>query len=151
MLYADLQARGYQVSVGKIGKLECDFITRKANDHAYMQVAFSIAERSVGEREYRPFSRTRDAYLRFLLTLDSLLQRRDGARHLNLLDFMASGLGLEDTRAGGPPLDNGEKREPSQEKSPLNEDLRGLVWVAASANRVTTVYISAPLCNQRLT
>ena len=48
MLYADLQARGYQVSVGKIGKLECDFITRKANDHAYMQVAFSIAERSVG-------------------------------------------------------------------------------------------------------
>ena len=127
MLYADLQARGYQVSVGKIGKLECDFITRKANDHAYMQVAFSIAERSVGEREYRPFSRTRDAYLRLLLTLDSLLQRRDGVRHLNLLDFMASGLGLEDTRAGDPPLDNGEKREPSQEKSPLNEAFRGLV------------------------
>ena len=48
MLYTYLQARGYQVSVGKIGKLECDFITRKANDHAYMQVAFSIAERSVG-------------------------------------------------------------------------------------------------------
>ena len=144
MLYADLQARGYQVSVGKIGKLECDFITRKANDHAYMQVAFSIAERSVGEREYRPFSRTRDAYLRFLLTLDSLLQRRDGARHLNLLDFMASGLGLEDARAGGPPLDNGEKREPSQEKSPLNEVLRGFVWVDASANRGATVYTNAP-------
>ena len=130
--------------MGQIGKLECDFITRKANDHAYMQVAFSIAERSVGEREYRPFSRTRDAYLRFLLILDSLLQRRDGVRHLNLLDFIASGLGLEDTRAGGPPLDNGEKREPSQEKSPLNEALRGLVWVAASANRVATVYTSAP-------
>ena len=109
-----------------------------------MQVAFSIAERSVGEREYRPFSCTRDAYLRFLLTLDSLLQRRDGVRHLNLLDFMASGLGLEDTRAGGPPLDNGEKREPSQEKSPLNEALRELVWVDDSANRVATVYTSAP-------
>ena len=144
MLYTYLQARGYQVSVGKIGKLECDFITRKANDHAYMQVAFSIAERSVGEREYRPFSRIRDACLRFLFTLDPLLQRRDGVLHLNLLDFMASGLGLEDARTGGSPLDNGEKREPSQEKSPLNEALRGLVWVAASANRVATVYTSAP-------
>ena len=144
MLYTYLRARGYQVSVGKIGKLECDFITRKANDHAYMQVAFSIAERSVGEREYRPFSRTRDACLRFLFTLDPLLRHCDGMRHLNLLDFMASGLGLEDARAGGPPLDNGEKREPSQEKSLLNEDLRGLVWVAASANRVATVYTSAP-------
>ena len=151
VLYTYLQARGYQVSVGKIGKLECDFITRKANDHAYMQVAFSIAERSVGEREYRPFSRTRDAYLLFLFTLDPLLQRRDGVLHLNLLDFMASGLGLEDARAGGPPLDNGAKREPSQEKSPLNEALRRLVWVAASANRVATVYTSAPLCNRRLT
>ena len=97
-----------------------------------------------GEREYRPFSRIRDACLRFLFTLDPLLQRRDGVLHLNLLDFMASGLGLEDARAGGPPLDNGGKREPSQEKSPLNEALRGLVWVAASANRVATVYTSAP-------
>ena len=97
-----------------------------------------------GEREYRPFSRIRDACLRFLFTLDPLLQRRDGVLHLNLLDFMASGLGLEDARAGGPPLDNGGKREPSQEKSPLNEALRELVWVAASANRVATVYTSAP-------
>ena len=29
--------------------------------------------------------------------------------------------------------------------------LRGLVWVDASANRVATVYTSAPLCNRRLT
>ena len=97
-----------------------------------------------GEREYRPFSRTRDAYLLFLFTLDPLLQRRDGVLHLNLLDFMASGLGLEDARAGGPPLDNDGKREPSQEKSPLNEALRELVWVDDSANRVATVYTSAP-------
>ena len=29
--------------------------------------------------------------------------------------------------------------------------LRGFVWVDASANRVATVYTSAPLCNRRLT
>ena len=72
------------------------------------------------------------------------MQRRDGVLHLNLLDFMASGLGLEDARAGGPPLDNDGKREPSQEKSPLNEALRELVWVDDSANRVATVYTNAP-------
>ena len=36
------------------------------------------------------------------------------------------------------------KNPEEPEKSPLNEAFRGLVWVAASANRVATVYTSAP-------
>ena len=100
--YTYLRARGYEVSVGKIGKLECDFITRRANSYGYVQVAFSIADRKVEEREYRPFSYIRDGYPRYLFTLDPLLQQRDGVRHLNLVDFMATGLGLEDVDTSHP-------------------------------------------------
>ena len=88
-LFLYLKAREYRLSVGRIGKLECDFIARRRNAYAYIQVSMSIADPNVEEREYRPFSQIRDGYPRFLFTLDPLLQEREGVRHLNMLDFMA--------------------------------------------------------------
>lgn len=86
-----LRYGGYRVSVGRIGKLECDFICRRHDDYSYVQVAMTIADRTVEDREYRPFVYIRDNYPQYLFTLDPLLQRRDGVRHLNLADFMAEG------------------------------------------------------------
>lgn len=91
ILYTYLQARGYSLSVGKIGNLECDFIARKGRSYAYVQVAMSISDPRVEEREYRPFRQIRDNYPQFLFTLDPLQQERDGVRHHNLMQFMASG------------------------------------------------------------
>lgn len=87
-LYIYLRSRGYKLSVGRIGKLECDFIARRRNAYAYIQVSMTIADRNVEEREYRPFGYIRDGYPRYLFTLDSLLQERDGVRHLNMVSFM---------------------------------------------------------------
>ncbi|NMN01487.1 ATP-binding protein [Bifidobacterium panos] len=89
-LYLYLRSREYKLAVGRIGKLECDFIARRRNAYAYIQVSMSIADPNVEEREYRPFSRIRDGYPRFLFTLDPLLQEREGVRHMNMVDFMAS-------------------------------------------------------------
>ena len=89
VLYIYLASRGYDLSVGRIGKLECDFIARRRNAYAYIQVSMSIADPEVEEREYRPFGYIRDGYPRFLFTLDPLLQEREGVRHLNMVDFMA--------------------------------------------------------------
>ena len=89
VLYVYLRSHGYRVSVGRIGKLECDFICRRHDDYSYVQVAMTIADRAVEDREYRPFDYIRDNYPQYLFTLDPLLQRRDGVRHLNLADFMA--------------------------------------------------------------
>lgn len=90
VLYIYLRSQGYKLSVGRIGKLECDFIARKRNNYAYIQVALTIAEPDTEDREYRPFAYIKDSYPRFLLTLDPLLQEREGVRHLNLVDFMAA-------------------------------------------------------------
>ena len=87
-LYIYLRSRGYKLSVGRIGKLECDFIARRRNAYAYIQVSMTIADRNVEEREYRPFGYIRDGYPRYLFTLDPLLQERDGVRHLNMVSFM---------------------------------------------------------------
>ena len=97
-LFLYLKAREYRLSVGRIGKLECDFIARRRNAYAYIQVSMSIADPEVEEREYRPFGYIRDGYPRFLFTLDPLLQEREGVRHLNMVDFMAENGELLDPR-----------------------------------------------------
>lgn len=88
LVYTYLCAKGYSLSIGKIGKLECDFIARKNNDYCYAQVAMTIAERTTEDREYAPLEMIRDNYPKFLFTLDPLLQRRNGIIHKNLADFM---------------------------------------------------------------
>ena len=90
--YQYLRSKGYMVSVGRMGALECDFVARRAfGDYFYIQVAMTIADRATEDREYGPFEKIRDSYPRYLFTLDPLLQRRDGVRHLNLMEFIADG------------------------------------------------------------
>lgn len=88
IVFTYLKSEGFKVSVGRIGKLECDFIVRRHDAYAYIQVAMSIAARETEDREYAPFSLVRDNYPKILLTLDPLRQQRDGIRHLNLIDVL---------------------------------------------------------------
>ena len=89
ILFCYLKSKGYKLSVGKIGNLECDFIVRRnVDDYFYIQVAMTIAEQSTEEREYRPFAQIRDNFPKYLLTTDTLLQKRDGILHLNIIDFI---------------------------------------------------------------
>lgn len=89
ILYTYMKAKNYRVSVGKIGKLECDFIARKDTDFYYAQVAMTIMEKTTEDREYEPYRHIRDNYPKYLFTLDTLLQKRDGVIHANMIDFMA--------------------------------------------------------------
>lgn len=88
LVYTYLSAKGYSLSIGKIGKLECDFIARKNNDYCYAQVSMTIAERATEDREYASLEMIPDNYPKYLFTLDPLLQRRNGIIHKNLADFM---------------------------------------------------------------
>ena len=48
----------------------------------------TIAEQSTEEREYRPFTKIRDNFPKYLFTTDTLLQNRDGILHMNMVDFI---------------------------------------------------------------
>ena len=93
IVYCYARSRGYKVSVGRIGVLECDFILRGQDmEYAYAQVAYTIAQSlDTEEREYRPLEQIRDNYPKYLLTTDYLLQKRNGIRHENLMEFMRTG------------------------------------------------------------
>ncbi|KXB63971.1 ATP-binding protein [Olsenella sp. DNF00959] len=90
VVYEYARAQGYSASVGRIGKLECDFILRDgAQDYSYVQVSYTIAERSTEDREYASLEKARDGYPKYLLTCDYLLQKRSGVIHENLIRFVS--------------------------------------------------------------
>ena len=81
------------VSVGRIGKLECDFIIRNREmNYSYVQVAYTIAlSRDTEDREYRPLEIIKDNYPKYVMTTDYLLQDRNGIQHVNMIEFMKNG------------------------------------------------------------
>ena len=93
IVYRYALAQGCKVSVGRIGKLECDFILRNPEmGYAYVQVAMTImADRSTEEREYRTFEQIKDNYPKYLLTRGDVIQQRDGIIHANIPEFMQEG------------------------------------------------------------
>lgn len=102
VVYQHARRLGYSVSVGRIGKLECDFIVRDADtmDYAYVQVAYTIADRDTEEREYAPLEHIADGYPKFLLTCDRLTQRRSGIYHEWLPRFVMDGRAFRHGESG---------------------------------------------------
>lgn len=92
VLHNYLISKGYKLSVGRIGKLEVDFIARYGvEDYFYLQVSKNIDDEKTEEREYKPFYEIKDMYPRYLFVLDIILQRNvDGIKNVNLAKFIAN-------------------------------------------------------------
>ena len=91
--YVYAKSHDYSVSVGRIGKLECDFILRDNEmQYSYVQVSYTTAlSKETEDREYRPLESIKDNYPKYVATMDTLLQRRNGIKHINIADFMKNG------------------------------------------------------------
>lgn len=94
LVYVYLLSNDYQISVGRIGNLECDFIVRNdRQEYAYIQVAYTLhgedenAENRLKEREYRPFRSIKDGYPRYIISLDRHRDQQEGVHHINAIDL----------------------------------------------------------------
>ncbi len=90
IVYLYALSNGYSVSVGRIGKLECDFILRdKQSEYSYVQVAMTIQNSlETEDREYAPLEKINDNYPKYIVTRNDLIQRRKGIIHVNIPAFM---------------------------------------------------------------
>jgi predicted AAA+ superfamily ATPase len=90
VVYIYAVSKGYAVSFGRIGKLECDFVFRmNKGSYAYAQVCATIMnDTSTEDREYRPLEMIRDSYPKYLLTRNDLIQERSGILHCNIPIFL---------------------------------------------------------------
>lgn len=94
IVYLYLASNDYQISIGRIGKFECDFIVRnKSRDYAYIQVVYSLHgvdeknTQKIKEREYRPFREIKDGYPRYIISLDKHRDQQEGVHHINAIDL----------------------------------------------------------------
>jgi hypothetical protein len=59
------------------------------NDYSYVQVAYTILQSEDTEnREYRPLESIKDNYAKYVATTDYTLQKRNGIKHINIIEFM---------------------------------------------------------------
>lgn len=93
IVYNYARSLGYEVSVGRIGKLECDFVMRSPEmEYAYVQVAMTIMnDHSTEDREYRPLEQIRDNWPKFLITRGDPIQHRGGVVHENVTELIGEG------------------------------------------------------------
>ena len=91
--YTYARANGYSVSIGRIGKLECDFILRRDfSDYRYVQVCMTFADsQKTEDREYAPLENIKDNYPKYILTRADPIQKRNGIIHKNMGEMMQKG------------------------------------------------------------
>ncbi|MCR5056651.1 MAG: ATP-binding protein [Clostridia bacterium] len=88
-VFLELIRRGYKVFIGKVENGEIDFVVFKGSETVYIQVAESIKDEAVFEREMKPLRTVKDFNKRVVITTDyDVNESYDGIRHINIIDFL---------------------------------------------------------------
>ncbi|MCL2027944.1 MAG: ATP-binding protein [Bacteroidales bacterium] len=89
MVYLELNRRGYQVWVGKVGEYEVDFIVKNTlNKFEYYQVTWSMSDPETAEREIRPLKSIDDNYPKYIISTDVISSEIEGIEHVNIADWL---------------------------------------------------------------
>jgi predicted AAA+ superfamily ATPase len=82
-IYLHYHRKGYRIFVGKHGESEVDFVVEKDDDRKYIQVAFSLTDEVVIQREFGALEKIKNSYEKLVITLDDYARgNRNGIRHL---------------------------------------------------------------------
>ncbi len=88
IVYMELLRRGYEITIGKVGDLEVDFVCKKQNKPIYIQVSYLLTNEETIEREFKPLKNILDNYPKYVITMGDVDMSHDGIEHLNLVDFL---------------------------------------------------------------
>ena len=91
VVYLELLRRGCEVSVGKVGKSEVDFVAVHDEGEEYYQVAWTVVDTDgqTLRRELAPLDAIRDHHPKYLLTMDPIpVTSYNGIKQINALDWL---------------------------------------------------------------
>ena len=89
IVFKELQARGYKMSIGVIDQMEIDFIAEKQNDKKYIQVCYSLGNEAAIEREFGNLEKIKDNYEKIVISMDRFFPaERNGIIHRYVIDFL---------------------------------------------------------------
>lgn len=81
IVYLELLRRGYQVTVGKAGDKEVDFVCSKQDQKLYVQITYLLASEDTVQREFGAFDGIRDNFPKYVVSMDEIDRSRDGIKH----------------------------------------------------------------------
>ena len=90
MVCQELLRRGYEITVGRVGSREIDFICKRQKEHIYVQVCYLLASEDTVAREFGGYYEITDNYPKYVVSMDEVDFSRDGIRHMNIRDFLLS-------------------------------------------------------------
>ncbi len=89
IIFLELTRRGYEISIGKVDKMEIDFVVTTQEEIMYIQVALSIRNEETFNREIKVLQAVKNSYPKYILTLDEDPKANvDGIWIMNALDFL---------------------------------------------------------------
>ena len=89
IVYLELLRRGYKVYVGKVDDLGIDFVAENRDGLKYFQVALTVRDDKVLERELKSLQKTGDHYPKYLITYDMDMETDyDGITKTNIVDWL---------------------------------------------------------------
>lgn len=89
VVYLELLRRSYKVSIGKSLDYEVDFVAENPNEIIYYQVAKTISNEDVKNREIRSLESIPDNYEKIILTMDkTIVNDYNGIKVINLIDWL---------------------------------------------------------------
>lgn len=87
IVFLELKRRGYDVSIGKNGTKEIDFVAAKRDEKIYVQVCRTIPEDS--KREFENLAEIKDNYPKYVVSLDTFAGgNENGIKSVHLADFL---------------------------------------------------------------
>ncbi len=88
IVYLELLRRGYEVTVGKAGNKEIDFVCNKHGEKLYVQVTYLLASEETIRREFGVYDIVRDNFPKYVVSLDEFDMSRNGIKHRNIREFL---------------------------------------------------------------
>lgn len=89
IVYLELLRRGYEVYVGKVDNNEVDFIAINEKGEEYYQVAYTVMDEKVLERELKSLENIKDHNPKYLLTMDfTPYTSYNGIKQINVLNWL---------------------------------------------------------------
>ena len=88
IVYLELLRRGYEVTVGRSGEREIDFVCSKRGEKLYVQVAYLLASDETVAREFGAYDSIRDNFPKYVVSLDEFDMSRNGIKHRNIRDCL---------------------------------------------------------------
>jgi predicted AAA+ superfamily ATPase len=90
LVFLHLKTRGFDVTVGKLGDKEIDFVAEKSGERLYVQVAYLIPDQKAHDREFGNLLSIADNYRKVVVSMDEPAadENYKGIEHVHIRKFL---------------------------------------------------------------